>query len=64
MKHLNNNWLALSSFGFQIVASILIFGWIGIKVDNYLDLYPSGLIIGLLIGGIFSLYKVWISINS
>lgn len=64
MKDLNNNWLALSSVGFQIAASILIFGWIGIKVDNYLDLYPAGLIIGLLIGGIFSLYKVWISINS
>ena len=54
-----NNWLRLSYIGFQIAISILLFGWIGYLVDKYFDFSPYGLLIGLLIGGILSLYGIW-----
>ena len=54
-----NNWLRLSYIGFQIAISILLFGWIGYLVDKYFDFSPYGLLVGLLIGGILSLYGIW-----
>ena len=54
-----NNWLRLSYIGFQIAISILLFGWIGYLFDKYFKFSPYGLIIGLLVGGILSLYGVW-----
>ena len=63
MKGQNNNWLSFSSVGFQIVAGILVFGWVGKKIDDILLSYPYGLVIGLILGGILSLYHIWRTIN-
>ena len=63
MKGQNNNWLSFSSVGFQIVAGILVFGWIGKKIDNILFSYPYGLVIGLILGGLLSLYHVWRTVS-
>ena len=63
MKGQNNNWLSFSSVGFQIVAGIIVFGWLGKKIDDALLSYPYGLVIGLILGGILSLYQVWRTVN-
>lgn len=59
MKSQNRNWLSLSSIGFQIIASLLFFGWIGKQIDYFFLIEPYGLIIGLLLGGFISLYEIW-----
>ena len=59
MKDQKPNWLELSSIGFQIASSLLLFGWFGNLVDNFFSIDPIGLVLGLVIGGIFSLYQIW-----
>jgi len=59
MRDQKNNWLSYSTIGFQIGASLLLFGWIGNKIDNYLLLSPYGLVLGLLLGGSLSMYELW-----
>ena len=59
MKDQRSNWLALSSIGFQIAASLLLFGWIGNLIDRNFSIEPIGLVSGLIIGGVFSLYQIW-----
>jgi len=59
MKDQRSNWLQLSSIGFQIVASLLLFGWIGHLIDEIFSIDPVGLIAGLIIGGLGSLYQIW-----
>ena len=59
MKDQKNNWFKYSNIGFQISISIFFFGWIGYKMDQYYNLSPYGLLIGLLLGSIVSLYGVW-----
>ena len=59
MKDQKSNWLALSSIGFQIAASLLLFGWIGNLIDRNFSIEPIGLVSGLVIGGVFSLYQIW-----
>ena len=59
MKDRNPNWLELSSIGFQIAASLLLFGWFGNLIDKKLFIDPIGLVLGLVVGGIFSLYQIW-----
>ena len=64
MKDQKNNWLSLSSIGFQIAASLLLFGWLGYLIDkNFSLINPFGMVVGLLIGGIFSLYQIWNKIS-
>jgi len=64
MKDQKNNWLSLSSVGFQIAASLLLFGWLGYLIDkNFSLINPFGMVVGLLIGGIFSLYQIWNKIS-
>ena len=63
MKDQKTNWLALSSIGFQLTASLLLFGWIGNLIDKQFLINPIGLILGLVIGGVFSLYQIWLSIK-
>ena len=63
MKDQKTNWLAFSSIGFQITASLLVFGWIGRQLDIYLSINPYGLILGLLLGGFFGLYQIWKALN-
>ena len=65
MKDQKNSWLALSSIGFQIAASLLLFGWLGYLIDkNFSAINPFGMAVGLLIGGIFSLYQIWNKISN
>jgi len=59
MKDQKPNWLELSSIGFQIAASLLLFGWFGNLIDKKLSIDPIGLVVGLVVGGIFSLYQIW-----
>jgi len=59
MKDQKSNWLELSSIGFQIAASLLLFGWFGNLIDKFFFTNPIGLVIGLVVGGIFSLYQIW-----
>ena len=63
MKAQKNNWLKFSYVGFQICGSILLFGWIGYKIDQYLNISPYGLIISLFIGTVSSLYMIWVDSN-
>ena len=64
MKDQKTNWLALSSIGFQLAASLLLFGWLGSLIDNFFSIPPIGLVSGLITGGIFSLYQIWKTIST
>tara|TARA_Y100001970_G_C13899504_1_gene682872 strand:- start:340 stop:537 length:198 start_codon:yes stop_codon:yes gene_type:complete len=59
MKDQKTSWLALSSIGFQLTAALLLFGWAGYIIDDFFSINPIGLIIGLVIGGVASLYQIW-----
>ena len=59
MKEQKPNWLKFSSIGFQIAASLLLFGWLGSLIDKKLSTNSIFLVCGLLIGGIASLYQAW-----
>ena len=64
MKDQKTNWLALSSIGFQLAASLLLFVWLGSLIDIFFSITPIGLVSGLIIGGIFSLYQIWKMVSS
>jgi len=59
MKEQKPNWFKFSSIGFQIAASLLLFGWLGSLIDKKLSTNSIFLVCGLLIGGIASLYQAW-----
>lgn len=59
MRETKASWLQFSSIGFQIAASLLLFGWIGYLIDNFFSINPIGLVVGLVIGGLASLYQIW-----
>tara|TARA_Y100000996_G_scaffold127902_2_gene97019 strand:+ start:6460 stop:6660 length:201 start_codon:yes stop_codon:yes gene_type:complete len=60
---LNNNWIKYSNLGFQIIATIAIFGWIGYLIDSsYPDSKPYFLISLLFVGVAVALYQLWIAI--
>ncbi len=59
MKAPQSSWLKFSYVGFQITASIMLFGWLGYKIDKYFSISPYGLIISLVVGSIVSLYGIW-----
>ena len=63
MKEHKNSWLIFSSIGFQLVASLLMFGWVGNLIDYYFISSPIGLVIGLIFGGLVSLYQIWIIVS-
>ena len=59
-----NSYMKYSGLAFQLLASIGIFGWLGYKLDQYLNLeFPAFMLLfGLLaFGGM--LYKVYKSLN-
>ena len=64
MKEQKTNWLTLSAIGFQLAASLLLFGWVGNLIDNFFLISPIGLILGLVIGGIASLYQIWTMVSN
>jgi len=56
----NKNWTRYSNLGFQIIATIGVFGWIGYSLDNsYPDSSPYFLIGLLFIGVVVALYQLW-----
>ncbi len=59
MRDQKPNWLHFSSIGFQIAASLLLFGWIGNLIDKFFLIAPIGLVAGLIFGGFASLYQIW-----
>tara|TARA_Y100000588_G_C13348941_1_gene541495 strand:- start:259 stop:456 length:198 start_codon:yes stop_codon:yes gene_type:complete len=59
MKEPKSNWLIFSSIGFQLAASLLLFGWVGNLIDRYFSFSPIGLILGLILGAVSSLYQIW-----
>tara|TARA_Y100000996_G_C22556979_1_gene655819 strand:+ start:2480 stop:2677 length:198 start_codon:yes stop_codon:yes gene_type:complete len=63
MKEHKNSWLIFSSIGFQLAASLLMFGWIGNLIDYYFLSSPIGLVMGLIFGGLVSLYQIWIIVS-
>ena len=59
-----NSYLKYSSLGLQLFAAIGVFGWLGYKLDQYLNLgFPAFMLLfGLLaFGGM--LYQVYKSLN-
>ena len=59
----NKNWIKYSNVGFQILATLALFGWFGYFLDqSYPDFKPLFLIISLFIGIGVSLYYLWKSI--
>ena len=58
-----NNWTKYSNYGFQIIATLLLFGGVGYYLDTILAKQAAlFLIIGLLAGVAISLYSLWVSI--
>ncbi len=59
----NSDWVKYSNIGFQIVVTLVLFGWIGYFLDNkFSELQPLFLILMLLIGAAIALYYLWVSI--
>ena len=53
------NWMQYSGLGFQIVATILIFLWLGTKLEYYFIINsPYGQLLGTFLGIFASLYNV------
>ena len=59
MKETKANWLKYSSAGFEIIASLLLFGYLGYLSDGYFKISPFGILSGLLLGSALSLYQLW-----
>tara|TARA_B100000519_G_C14154402_1_gene396150 strand:+ start:662 stop:856 length:195 start_codon:yes stop_codon:yes gene_type:complete len=58
-----NDWARYSNLGFQIMATLAIFGWFGYWLDSrFPDLQPLFLIISLLFGVVVALYHLWVSV--
>tara|TARA_B100001029_G_C14984077_1_gene407862 strand:+ start:862 stop:1056 length:195 start_codon:yes stop_codon:yes gene_type:complete len=59
----NSDWVKYSNIGFQIIVTLVLFGWIGYFLDNkFSELQPLFLILMLLIGAAIALYYLWISV--
>ncbi|MAV65307.1 MAG: hypothetical protein CMG00_08980 [Candidatus Marinimicrobia bacterium] len=60
---LKNNWVQYSNYGFQIVATLLFFGYIGYYLGSiFIDKFVLFITSGLLFGACVSLYHLWVSI--
>ena len=59
----NNNWIKYSNFGFQLIATLLLFGLVGYYLDTIMPYRaPLFLILSLLLGVFIGLYYLWVSI--
>ena len=59
MSKNQKNWLAYSGLGIQMVMTMLLCLWIGMKVEDYFSIsYPWGQLIGLFFGIFTSLYNL------
>ena len=59
MAKKHTNWMQYSSLGFQIVITILVFLWLGTKLEHYFKISsPYGQLLGTFLGIFASLYNV------
>jgi len=59
MSKNQKNWLAYSGLGIQMVMTMLLCLWIGMKVEDYFSISsPWGQLIGLFFGIFTSLYNL------
>tara|TARA_B100000287_G_C20581962_1_gene760706 strand:+ start:43 stop:234 length:192 start_codon:yes stop_codon:yes gene_type:complete len=58
----NQNWIKYSNLGFQIIATLCVFGGIGYYIDSKYNYESVFLIIGLLLGCFIAMYGLWVSI--
>ena len=56
-KVLNQAGPALSA-SYSLIASILLFVFGGYYIDNYLDISPTGVIIGMVLGLVVGFYQM------
>jgi len=59
MSKNQKNWLAYSGLGIQMVITMLLCLWIGMKIEDYFSISsPWGQLIGLFFGIFTSLYNL------
>ena len=58
----NQNWIKYSNLGFQVMATLFLFGGIGYYIDFKYNYEPLFLIIGLLLGCSIAMYSLWTTI--
>ena len=52
-----DKYIKYSGLAFQMIAGLILFGWVGIKIDKYVQLpYPIFTLVGLLLGVVLSIY--------
>jgi FtsH-binding integral membrane protein len=60
-----NNFLKYSSLGLQLLVTIGVAAWIGIKIDSYLQLkFPAFLLMLVFVSFGGMIYKLYRSINN
>jgi F0F1-type ATP synthase assembly protein I len=60
-----NSYLKYSGLAFQLLATLFLCGWIGYKVDGWLDMkYPVFMIVLGFVGFAGSIYNLYRSINN
>lgn len=55
----NNEWLKFSGIGTQIVFTLFICWWLGMKTGQYFEIEPWGSVSGALFGVSVSMYELW-----
>lgn len=59
-----NSYLKYSSLAFQLLAAIGVFGWLGHKLDQYLNItFPAFMLLFGLIAFAGMMYQVYRSVN-
>ena len=59
MSKKTKNWLAYSGLGIQMVVTIMLCLWIGLKVETYFALSPPlGQLAGIFLGIFASIYNL------
>jgi F0F1-type ATP synthase assembly protein I len=59
-----NNYLKYSGLAFQLLATLFLCGWIGYKIDGWLDMkYPVFLIVLGFVGFAGSIYQLYRTVN-
>tara|TARA_Y100001935_G_C17296864_1_gene506630 strand:- start:2150 stop:2341 length:192 start_codon:yes stop_codon:yes gene_type:complete len=59
---LKNSWVKYSNAGFQVIATLILFGWIGYEIDSsYPTQSPLLLVLSLFLGVFVALYQLWSS---
>jgi F0F1-type ATP synthase assembly protein I len=59
-----NSYLKYSSLAFQLLAAIGVFGWLGHKLDQYLNItFPAFMLLFGLVAFAGMMYQVYRSVN-